>query len=101
MLRFAGEVPVLTDDLPYVEFTAPKKAPILETPRNYLAVTAFAQPATSYLETTTTDTELRAQLDEVYEVNRLRWSRARTRKEEADREREAIYRDYERSRKQW
>jgi spermidine synthase len=97
MLRFSGEVPVLTDDLPYVEFTAPKKASMLETPRNYLAVTAFAQPASAYLEAAIDDSELRDELDEVFEINRLRWTRARVRKEELDREREAIYREYERS----
>jgi spermidine synthase len=98
MLRFAGNVPVLTDDLPYVEFTAPKKASILETPKNYLAVTAFAQSATSHLEATSDNEELRAELEEVFEVNRLKWESARARKKEADREREAIYREYERSR---
>jgi spermidine synthase len=98
MLRFAADVPVLRDDLPYVEFTAPKKASILETPRNYLAVTAFAQAASSYLANSSLDARLRAELDEVYATNRLRWDRARARKEELDREREAIYREYERSR---
>lgn len=100
MLRFAGDVPVLTDDLPYVEFTAPKKASMLETPRNYLAVTAFATAASSYLEAASDNDELRAELDEVYAINRQRWDQARARKKELDREREAIYREYERSRLQ-
>ena len=92
MLRFAGDVPVLTDDLPYVEFTAPKNASMLETSRNYLAITAYAQTATSYLDAASVHEKLSAELDEVYAINRARWDQARARKKELDREREAIYR---------
>jgi hypothetical protein len=76
----------VTDDLPYVEFTAPKSADMEATAPNYLAVTRYASPVLPYLrEGSDPDFErLRAALQRTYEQNLERWSMAR----EAQRKRE-------------
>jgi hypothetical protein len=48
-LRFAGNAPVVTDDLPHVEFTGPKAIDLTTTAQNYLAVTEHASFALPYL----------------------------------------------------
>ncbi len=50
MLRFAGGVPVLTDDLPYVEFTSPKYASLDSAFSNLRALTVHAESAADHLE---------------------------------------------------
>jgi hypothetical protein len=47
LLDLVGDAPVVTDDLPYVEFTAPKSADMSSTARNYLAVTRYARSRAS------------------------------------------------------
>jgi spermidine synthase len=82
MLAFAGDVPLVTDDLPLVEFTGPKAEGMSTTPTNYLAVTKFARPVTSELDPARLSPGLRETLDSDFEAKRSQWEQAR---EQADR----------------
>ncbi len=80
MLRLAGEAPILTDDMPFVEFTAPKWDFSFLAP-SFLALTAHAQPASLYLSEDTSPL-VREALDKLHRDNALRWKMARDRAEE-------------------
>jgi spermidine synthase len=86
LLELAGDAPVVTDDLPYVEFTAPKSADMSSTAPNYLAVTRYAKPVLPYLSEGSGPNfeRLVAALESTYRENLVRWSMAR----EAHRRRE-------------
>lgn len=43
VVAFAGDAPIVTDDLPFVEFTAPKAVELSITATNYLGVTAYGE----------------------------------------------------------
>lgn len=77
MLEFAGDVPLVTDDLPLVEFTAPKAEGMSTTPTNYLAVTKYALPVTAELDPTRLSPELRAELDADFARKKSLWESAR------------------------
>ena len=76
MLRFAGDAPIVTDDHPIVEFTAPKAVDMSTTAGNYLAVTEYAESVAPLLEGVVSD-DLHMTLGERFEYQYGRWNRAR------------------------
>jgi spermidine synthase len=88
VLRFAGSAPILTDDLPYVEFTGPKAIDLSTTAHNYLAVTEHATSARPYLAPSDDPAfaGLAADLEALFEDNQVRWSMAREAQARRDRE---------------
>jgi spermidine synthase len=83
LLDMAGAAPVVTDDLPYVEFTAPKNADLSGTASNYLAVTRYATPALPYLSEGSGPffEQMVDSLQTTYEQNLERWNMARAAQE--------------------
>jgi spermidine synthase len=49
MLAFSRGAPIVTDDLPFVEFSGPKAVDMKTTSENYLELTRFARPVTGQL----------------------------------------------------
>jgi spermidine synthase len=92
VLRFAGEAPLITDDLPYVEFTGPKSSNFSETAHNYLAVTQHASSGRPYLAPTTDPAFafVAEELDALFEQNREKWALARAAQARRDRELEKV-----------
>jgi spermidine synthase len=82
----AGTAPLVTDDLPYVEFTAPKSADMSSTARNYLALTQYARPVLPYLSEIPSKQQADS-LREIFEHNQVRWKMARAAQEEREKER--------------
>ncbi|MFQ5788916.1 MAG: fused MFS/spermidine synthase, partial [Acidobacteriota bacterium] len=83
MLNFASGVPILTDDLPYVEFTAAKVTGLSTVPENYLTITQFAQSPSQYLappEPGSEGQELLEALDALFRTNLTAWEMARNRR---------------------
>jgi spermidine synthase len=76
MVAFAGDAPVVTDDLPLVEFTAPKADTISTTGPNYLAVTAYGESVAPLLEGIVSD-EVHAALVERFNDRNELWTSAR------------------------
>ncbi|GMR24472.1 MAG: fused MFS/spermidine synthase [Acidobacteriota bacterium] len=76
MLRFAGNAPIVTDDHPIVEFTAPKAVDRSTIAGNYLAVTEYAESVAPLLEGVVSD-ELHTTLVERFEYRYWLWNRAR------------------------
>ncbi|HSF20029.1 MAG TPA: fused MFS/spermidine synthase [Vicinamibacteria bacterium] len=72
-LEFAGDAPVVTDDLPLVEFTGPRAADLSTTAVNYLEVTRYAQPVTRYLDGGEVSPEMRKALEETFTERRKHW----------------------------
>jgi spermidine synthase len=77
MLAFAGEAPIVTDDLPHVEFSAPRAVDMSSTPMNYLEVTRFARPVTGILPDGTASQALRQALDTRFEIEEIKRRSAR------------------------
>jgi spermidine synthase len=90
VLDLAETAPVITDDLPYVEFTAPKTVDMSPTAMNYLNVTQHAKPAHPYLVAGSGPRfeQLIDSLQTLYEQNVERWAMARMAQERRQRERE-------------
>jgi hypothetical protein len=76
MLEFAGDVPVLTDDLPLVEFTAPKSASIDTVQENARALFAFAETPSTYVVRGVEEDALRVALDERHRAREAAWAEA-------------------------
>ena len=76
MLRFAGEAPIVTDDRPIVEFTAPKAVDLATTASNYLAVTEHAESVVPFVRGVVSD-ELSSALTEHFESQTAQWKSAR------------------------
>lgn len=80
MLEYAGPGPLMSDDIPYVEFSGPR-AKASETSLNLLQVTRFAEPVTRYLELSGSEGEaLRAVLDADFALKVEAWRMARARR---------------------
>jgi len=77
MLAFAGDVPIITDDRPLVEFTGPKAVDMSTTAMNYLTVTAHAEPVAPLLEGAVSD-EVLAAIQEAFVAQVQKWENART-----------------------
>jgi len=77
MLAFAGDVPIVTDDRPLVEFTGPKAVDMSTTAMNYLTVTAHAEPVAPLLEGAVSD-EVLAAIQEAFVAQAQKWKNART-----------------------
>jgi spermidine synthase len=75
-LEFAGDAPVVTDDLPMVEFTAPKAVETSTTATNYLGVTRYGEPVTPLLRGKVSE-ELLALLEERFQFQKNQWKSAR------------------------
>lgn len=88
VLRFAGEAPIITDDLPYVEFTGPKSSTLSATAHSYLAVTQHASSGRPYLAPTTDPAFafVADELDALFERNQKMWAQARALQARRDRE---------------
>ena len=78
VLELAGDAPIVTDDLPIVEFTAPKAVDVSTTATNYLAVTEHAEPVAPLLNGIVSD-EVRAALARRFEHQKRLWKAARDR----------------------
>lgn len=76
-LDFAGDAPIVTDDLPLVEFTGPKAVDMTSTPTNFLEITRYAQPVTRYLDDARASPRLRKILDERFASRKEQWDNAR------------------------
>ena len=76
MLEFAGDAPIVTDDLPLVEFTAPKAVDMSTTPTNYLSVTEYAESVAPLLKGGVSD-EIHAALVDRFENQDWLWKSAR------------------------
>lgn len=77
MLRFASGSPVVTDDLPYIEFTAPRSAGLDHALENLVSLVALAEPASLYLKPGEPEADrLRAALDEAFRARRAALGRA-------------------------
>jgi spermidine synthase len=89
-LRFAGNAPIVTDDLPYVEFTGPKAIDLSTTAHNYLTVTEHASSAHPYIAVSDDPAYagVAQALEALFEENQVRWSMAREAQARRDRERE-------------
>jgi spermidine synthase len=89
-LRFAGNAPIVTDDLPYVEFSGPKAMDLGTTAHNYLTVTEHASSARPYLAASSDPAYagVAEALEALFEENQVRWSMAREAQARRDRERE-------------
>jgi spermidine synthase len=89
-LRFAGDAPIVTDDLPYVEFTGPKAMDLGTTAHNYLSVTEHASSAHRYIAVSDDPAYagVAQALEALFEENQVRWSMAREAQARRDRERE-------------
>ena len=76
MLRFAGDAPIVTDDHPLVEFTAPKAVDMSTTSTNYLSVTEYAESVAPLLKDVVSN-ELHTTLVERFEQQEWLWNTAR------------------------
>ncbi len=76
MLRFAGDAPIVTDDHPLVEFTAPKAVDMSTTSTNYLSVTEYAESVAPLLKDVVSN-ELHTTLVERFEQQEWLWNSAR------------------------
>ena len=76
MLRFAGDAPIVTDDHPLVEFTAPKAVDLSTTSTNYLSVTEYAESVAPLLKDVVSN-ELHTTLVERFEQQEWLWNSAR------------------------
>jgi spermidine synthase len=90
VLSFAGDAPVMTDDLPYVEFSGPKSFDLSSTAGNYLAVTEHATSGRPYLASAGDPAfdYVADEIDLLFERNRVKWKSAREAQARRDRERE-------------
>lgn len=86
MLRFAGDAPIVTDDLPLVEFTAPKAVDMSTTATNYLSVTTYGESVAPLLRGTVSD-ELHQELAERFAYRNWLWKSARDKAAERERRR--------------
>ena len=76
MLRFAGDAPIVTDDHPLVEFTAPTAVDLSTTSTNYLSVTEYAESVAPLLNGVVSN-ELHTTLVERFEQQEWLWKSAR------------------------
>jgi predicted membrane-bound spermidine synthase len=90
VLEFAGGAPVMTDDLPYVEFSGPKSFDLSTTAYNYLAVTEHATSGRPYLAPASDPAfeHVGQAIDLLFEQNRDKWKAAREAQARRDRARE-------------
>jgi spermidine synthase len=78
VVAFAGDAPLVTDDLPFVEFSAPKAVELSVTATNYLGVTAFGESVAPLVEGVVSD-ELYDTLVERFDHRNALWKSARER----------------------
>ena len=78
VLAFAGSAPLITDDLPYVEFTGPKAVDMSTAAANYIAVTRHAMSPVGFLADGVAESnpELLVALEAPFELARGRWEMA-------------------------
>jgi hypothetical protein len=86
MLDLAGTAPMVTDDLPYVEFTAPKSADMSSTAGNYMNITQYAMSVLPYLSEDSS-TQLVDSLRVLLEENQARWEAGRAALKKREKER--------------
>ena len=77
MLVFAGDVPIVTDDLPLVEFTGPMAVDMMNTPADYLEITRYAQSITPHLQGGAFSPGLLEALDAHFAEKKRGWDNAR------------------------
>jgi spermidine synthase len=89
-LRFSSGAPIVTDDLPLVEYTGPKAVDISTTPTNYLELVKFATPVTEVLDPEKVSPELIRSLEERFRLQKEEWDLTRARFEQFKKQRKPL-----------